>query len=147
MAIRLQCCMGAVVLGWMFVASSLKAQNSTPDEPALPKLMVGSKAPGLLVEKWLKGDPVESFVEGQVYLVDFWSTGCFPCIESIPHLSELQARYQEKLIVIGVSIREGGEDNREYGEETTRRVQDFLTNLVTKQTSDSRLMVLNAYVT
>ncbi len=91
--------------------------------------MVGSKAPALLVEKWLKGEPVESFVEGQVYLVDFWSTGCFPCIESIPHLSELQARYQEKLIVIGVSIREGGEDNREYGEETTRRVQDFLHKL------------------
>lgn len=28
-------------------------------------------------------------------LVDFWATWCGPCIQSIPHLKELQSQYAE----------------------------------------------------
>ena len=30
---------------------------------------------------------------GKVVILDFWATYCPPCIEEIPHLMELQAKY------------------------------------------------------
>lgn len=40
----------------------------------------------------------------QVWVVDFWATWCRPCIQSIPHMKELQARYQDKdVLFISIS--------------------------------------------
>jgi thiol-disulfide isomerase/thioredoxin len=67
----------------------------------------GEKAPTLSVDEWLKGEPVTSFENGKVYLVEFWGTWCGPCVENIPHLSELQNKYSSQgLIVIGVATHE-----------------------------------------
>ncbi len=66
-------------------------------------LAVGDPAPPLEVAAWLKGDEVRSFAAGKVYVLEFWATWCGPCRKSIPHLSELQARYPEDVVVIGVS--------------------------------------------
>lgn len=67
----------------------------------------GDMAPALSVEEWLKGEPVTSFENDKVYLVEFWGTWCGPCIENIPHLSELQKKYSDRgLIVIGVATHE-----------------------------------------
>jgi thiol-disulfide isomerase/thioredoxin len=68
---------------------------------------VGDKAPSLTIDEWLKGEPVASFENGKVYLVEFWGTWCGPCIENIPHLSELEKKYSSKgLVVIGVATHE-----------------------------------------
>lgn len=48
---------------------------------------------------------------GKVVVLDFWATYCPPCIEEIPHLRELQAKYgTENLAVVGLHV--GGEDDR-----------------------------------
>ncbi|HEX8639259.1 MAG TPA: TlpA disulfide reductase family protein [Pyrinomonadaceae bacterium] len=50
-------------------------------------------------------------LNGKVVVLDFWATYCPPCIEEIPHLRELQAKYgAENLAVIGLHV--GGEDDR-----------------------------------
>lgn len=68
---------------------------------------VGDKAPDLSVEQWLKGGTVQSFENDKVYLLEFWGTWCGPCIENIPHLSELQKKYSSVgLVVIGVATHE-----------------------------------------
>lgn len=68
---------------------------------------VGDKPPSLSVDEWLKGEPVTSFENGKAYLVEFWGTWCGPCIENIPHLSELQKKYSSKdLVVIGIATHE-----------------------------------------
>ncbi|MBL8017180.1 MAG: TlpA family protein disulfide reductase [Ignavibacteria bacterium] len=68
---------------------------------------VGDKAPAMTVEEWLKGESVNTFENGKVYLVEFWGTWCSPCIENIPHLSEIQKKYSsDGLIVIGVASHE-----------------------------------------
>src|SRR5688572_30081049 len=48
---------------------------------------------------------------GKVVILDFWATYCPPCIEEIPHLMELQAKYgAENLVIVGLHV--GGEDDR-----------------------------------
>src|SRR5712671_294791 len=67
-------------------------------------LEVGATAPALHIGKWLKGDPVESFAAGKVYVVEFWATWCGPCIASMPHLTELQARFKDQgVTILGVT--------------------------------------------
>ena len=50
-------------------------------------------------------------LQGKVVILDFWATYCPPCLEEIPHLKELQAKYgKENLEVIGLHV--GGEEDR-----------------------------------
>ncbi|MEO9595954.1 peroxiredoxin family protein [Rhodopirellula bahusiensis] len=75
---------------------------------AEPTLGVGSKAPALDIEHYIheelgKFGPVTEFEEGKIYVVEFWATWCGPCIQSMPHLVELQERFREKGVQI-VSI-------------------------------------------
>jgi thiol-disulfide isomerase/thioredoxin len=68
---------------------------------------VGDKAPVISVDEWLKGDAVNSFEGGKVYLVEFWGTWCTPCIENIPRLSKLEKKFSSAgLVVIGVATHE-----------------------------------------
>lgn len=47
---------------------------------------------------------------GKVLILDFWATYCAPCIKGIPHLRELNKKYGEDLVVIGLHV--GGEEDR-----------------------------------
>ena len=50
-------------------------------------------------------------LQGKVVILDFWATYCPPCIEEIPHLKALQAKYgKENLEIIGMHV--GGEEDR-----------------------------------
>jgi thiol-disulfide isomerase/thioredoxin len=70
-------------------------------------LSVGDPAPPLQVSRWIKGETVERFEPGKVYVLDFWATWCGPCIESFPQLTRLQKKYAGKgVTVIGVSVWE-----------------------------------------
>ncbi len=90
-------------LGAILVAAACAAPASAQD------LIIGSKAPALSCEEWLKGSEVKSFTAGQIYVVEFWATWCPPCLTSIPHLSGLQKKYKDsKLTVIGVAGAERG---------------------------------------
>lgn len=93
-------------------------------------LTVGSKAPDLNIEHWLKDGggkfkPVTSFQSGKVYVVEFWATWCGPCIQGMPHLVELQKEYAEKGVqIIGVTS------------EDLETVQEFLARSIPKRASD-----------
>jgi len=49
-------------------------------------------------------------LEGKVVLLDFWATYCPPCIEEIPHLMDLQAKYGSELQVVGLHV--GGDEDK-----------------------------------
>lgn len=52
-----------------------------------------------------KGDPVKiSDHKGKYVLIDFWFSGCKPCIEAMPSLAKLATRYHDQLDVISISI-------------------------------------------
>jgi thiol-disulfide isomerase/thioredoxin len=88
-------------------ALALTAQVAVAgDEEAKgPTLTVGDSAPALDVA-WVKGSPVANFAKGQPYVVEFWATWCGPCKKAMPHMTELQKEYGDKVRFIGVSIWE-----------------------------------------
>lgn len=104
-----------------------KAETKSVDEMLKTALTVGKPAPALKVAGWLKGDAVSEFKAGQVYVVEGWATWCGPCKVSIPHLTELQHKYGDKVTFIGVSVWEQDWDGvpkfvKEMGEQMDYRV-------------------------
>lgn len=73
-------------------------------------LMPGDPAPELRVSQWIKGDPIDRFEKGQVYVVELWATWCGPCRRSVPHLTELAKKHGKDVVIIGISVREVGDD-------------------------------------
>ena len=45
---------------------------------------------------------VEGLNEGTAYVVEFWATWCPPCVASIPHLTKLQKKHKN-IVVMGVA--------------------------------------------
>lgn len=77
---------------------------------------LGSPAPALSIDQWIKGGPVNVGPGDKVYVVEFWATWCPPCRKSIPHLTELQKKFKDKgVVVVGVS-REGADEVRPFVE-------------------------------
>lgn len=72
-------------------------------------LAPGSPAPTLSVKTWYKGAPVTEIEKDRTYVVEFWATWCGPCIESIPHVTEL-AKKNPDVTFVGVSIWEEDKD-------------------------------------
>jgi thiol-disulfide isomerase/thioredoxin len=68
-------------------------------------LSIGDPAPPIAVAKFVKGTPVTKLGNGKVSVVEFWATWCGPCIQTIPHVTELAKKYPAAQFV-GVSVWE-----------------------------------------
>jgi thiol-disulfide isomerase/thioredoxin len=94
----------ALTLSATASAQAIEIQEEVQDKPFA--LMVGDVAPAMPVGKWIKGEPVQKLGDGRVHVVEFWATWCGPCKETIPHLTELQRKYADKVRIVGVSLWE-----------------------------------------
>ena len=62
---------------------------------------------------WTKEDGTDESLKdlsGKAVILDFWATYCVPCRDEIPHLNEIQAKYADRLAVIG--MHSGGDEDR-----------------------------------
>jgi thiol-disulfide isomerase/thioredoxin len=73
----------------------------------------------------LEGKPVRfQDLDSDFVLLDFWGTWCSPCVESIPHLIELQKKYEpSRFQVVGIACEEVPPAQRKAKvEEVSRRM-------------------------
>lgn len=81
------------------------ALTLVPQSVAAKELGIGSTAPPLDIEHWIQDGngffkEVTEFEPGKVYVVEFWATWCGPCIQSMPHLAQLQNAYRGRDVQI-----------------------------------------------
>ncbi len=88
-------CLPAFLLAFALIGLWGRTAHSADD------LGIGSDAPALNIEHWVqngngKYKPVSNFAKDKVYVIEFWATWCGPCIQSMPHLAQLQTEYADK---------------------------------------------------
>jgi thiol-disulfide isomerase/thioredoxin len=99
---------GAIGLGTSFYAlRSSRVAAGQQTSPANAKVIRFAKnpekAPPFLLRD-INGKIVStSDWKGKVVILNFWATWCPPCREEIPELVQLQAKYKDKLEIVGVS--------------------------------------------
>jgi thiol-disulfide isomerase/thioredoxin len=102
-----------VMTGAVALATVLGVMSAARAQDREVTLKVGDPAPALKMSKFVKGEPVTKFEPGKVYVMEFWATWCGPCKAAIPHVTELQKKYEGKVIVIGQNVWERDDDNVE----------------------------------
>jgi thiol-disulfide isomerase/thioredoxin len=87
---------------------------------AAPALAVDKHAPVQVAEahtaapnfvgitKWFNSAPLSiRDLRGRVVLVDFWTYGCYNCVNTLPYVTKLYETYEDKgLVVVGVHTPE-----------------------------------------
>jgi thiol-disulfide isomerase/thioredoxin len=107
-------------------------------EPSEPRLTIGSKAPSIDIEHWISDGEgrykkITSFESSKVYVLEFWATWCGPCVEAMPHVSELQQKFADQGVqIIGIS-----DEDFETVEEFLKREQ--------KQTNTTFAQITKSY--
>jgi thiol-disulfide isomerase/thioredoxin len=123
-------------------AASKPRVNSAPPNTSLPMPPVNGGSLNNL--GWtFEGNKRNIFSDfrGKVLILDFYATWCEPCRRSVPHLIELQKKYQDQgLNVVGLNV--GGPDDeqevpafaKEFGIQYTLAIpDDDLVNLLMAQ--------------
>jgi len=85
-----------ISLGLVLLASISFSQ----EKKMWAKSYLNKKAPDIVVEKWLNGEPN---LEGKFIIIDFWATWCRPCRAFIPELNLYKEKFGDKLVIIGLS--------------------------------------------
>ncbi len=99
---------------WPVVAASAADGGAGKAPVKAPvKLTVGDLAPQFSRDD-LQGQVFDLKAQrGKIVLIDFWASWCPPCIEEIPHLSQLQKQYgRSGLQVVGISMDDSSDITR-----------------------------------
>src|SRR5450432_1564759 len=58
------------------------------------------------ISNWFNSAPLNmADLRGKVVLVDFWTYGCVNCVNTLPHVAELYAKYRDRGLVVVASTR------------------------------------------
>jgi thiol-disulfide isomerase/thioredoxin len=60
----------------------------------------GQRPPQIYVDSWLSPVPE---LKGKFVLIEFWRSSAEPCIQIIPHLNELYAKFYDRLVIVSLT--------------------------------------------
>ena len=96
-------------------------------------LLVGDKAPEIVITDWIENVPDAQSLEGKYIIKDFWATWCGPCLKAVPHFNELKERFSDREDVIFISIS----DEKPLKIQPTLKRVPFKSVVVTDQSKKS----------
>ena len=77
--------------------------------------MVGDAPPALTLGEWLRGDPIDQFEKGHIYVIDFWATWCGPCRMVAPVVDELAKEYAGRVTFAKLDVDQNPKTASSYG--------------------------------
>ena len=94
-------------------------------------LTIGDNAPEFKVAGFVKGEKIGKIEKGKTYVVEFWATWCGPCIQQMPHLSEMAEKFKDKVNVVSVNCYDCRTKDPKVKEDFdvhTKRVSEWVKN-------------------
>jgi thiol-disulfide isomerase/thioredoxin len=93
------------------LAAAALAAPVLAGDPGAPGQLAAanSAAPNFVgISKWFNSGPLSiSDLRGKVVLVDFWTYGCYNCVNTLPYVTKLYETYKDKgLVVVGIHTPE-----------------------------------------
>ena len=87
-------------LGIFFVITALLV-GMVSTLPARPPETMQGIAPAISSKQWLNSSPLElAQLKGQVVMVEFWTYGCYNCVNVEPYIKKWYGRYKDKGFVV-----------------------------------------------
>ena len=96
--------LGCVLTGSL-VAATLPARDTPREAPVQRQVLGKVRAPEFPVDlEWLNTDRPLTLeqLHGKIVLLDFWTYCCINCMHILPELEQLEEKYADELVVIGV---------------------------------------------
>lgn len=106
-----------------------------------------SSASVKLPEQWsflLNAVPAEKWKTAKYILVDFWYTGCLPCIEEIPTLNQFYQTIKDRPDIIFLSVNTDYENGKRDSSFVTRRSKEL--KIAYPVFYDNKTYTLNKYL-
>lgn len=93
---------------------------------------VGEKSPKINVTHWVKNEPSDKNLSDKFIVLEFWATWCGPCIAAVPHMNEIQKKYEQNNLYF-ISLTD---ESVEKIERTLKRIDfhSIVATDVTKRT-------------
>lgn len=99
-----------LVIALCLTCTAVRAQEEPPIDPqtgAVRATTFGDAAPRPNPETWVRGDPIDRFEPGKVYVVWFFSTWGPKSLKAAPTLADLHARFKDRGVTfVAVSLWE-----------------------------------------
>ena len=93
------------------LAAAAVAAPGVAGDASIASQLAGARAtaPNFVgISKWFNSAPLSiSDLRGKVVLVDFWTYGCYNCVNTLPYVTKLYETYRDKgLVVVGIHTPE-----------------------------------------
>lgn len=97
-------------------------------------IKIGERAPNINITDWIKNEPKDKKLSDKYIVLEFWATWCGPCIAAVPHMNDLQKKFNGKDIYY-ISITD---ESVAKVQRSLKRV-DFHSIVVTDLTKETQI--------
>ncbi len=101
----------ASVLAFCLIGAAPAISGELAHDQSAPLAVAAAENPApnfAGISNWFNSAPLKiGDLRGKVVLVDFWTYGCVNCVNTLPHVTELYAKYKDRgLVVVGIHTPE-----------------------------------------